>query len=154
MAILIANPIYDTVFKYLMEDLSIAKELIQEIIHEEILHLEPKPQESMVTLGEKEVSTERITSFTVYRLDYLAIIKTNDGEKKVLIELQKAKLSTDIMRFRKYLGEQYTRDPYPIITIYFLGYPLDEGLPKVLEVNRVFRDRIKNQTLERKKMNL
>ncbi len=151
MAILIANPIYDTVFKYLMEDLTIAKELIQEIIHEEIIHIEPKPQESTVNLGEKLSSVEYISHFTVYRLDYIAIIKTSEGEKKVLIELQKAKLATDIMRFRKYIGEQYTRDSYPIITIYFLGYPLDENLPKVLEVSRVFKDRISNQTFERKK---
>ncbi|WPD24624.1 MAG: hypothetical protein SD837_08685 [Candidatus Electrothrix scaldis] len=39
------------------------------------------------------------------------MIRQEDGSRKlVLIEIQKAKLPTDIMRFRKYLGGQY-QDP-------------------------------------------
>jgi hypothetical protein len=37
---LIANPIYDTVFKYLMENLDIAKGIISTIINEEIDYLD------------------------------------------------------------------------------------------------------------------
>ncbi|MCX6580294.1 MAG: hypothetical protein NT166_08920 [Candidatus Aminicenantes bacterium] len=37
---LIANPIYDTVFKYLMENLKVAKGIISTIIDEEILTLD------------------------------------------------------------------------------------------------------------------
>ncbi len=43
----IANPIYDTVFKYLMEDLEIAKLIISTIIGEEIEVIEFLPQESV-----------------------------------------------------------------------------------------------------------
>ncbi|HMZ60948.1 MAG TPA: hypothetical protein PL048_19380, partial [Leptospiraceae bacterium] len=118
MAIALANPVYDTVFKFLLEDLVIARELISEIIHQEIISIEVRPQESTVTVDRKETgiseknafqkeSREHTPFLTVYRLDFLAEIKTSEGTKKVLIELQKAKLSTDIMRFRKYLGEQY-----------------------------------------------
>ena len=58
-------------------------------------------------------------------------IKTKEGKrKKVLIELQKGKNSADIMRFRKYLGDNYRKEDtsetdkkkkeaLPIITIYF-----------------------------------
>ena len=46
-------------------------------------------------------------SLTVYRLDFKATIKTPQGPKIVLIEIQKAKFATDIMRFRRYLGAQY-----------------------------------------------
>ena len=39
----IANPIYDVVFKFLMEDNKIAKLLISKIINEEVIELIPKP---------------------------------------------------------------------------------------------------------------
>ncbi|HMV80814.1 MAG TPA: hypothetical protein PK453_00700 [Leptospiraceae bacterium] len=160
MAIALANPIYDTVFKFLLEDLDIARELISEIIHQEILSIEVRPQESTVTVdkkteiglnGPKGELREHTPFLTVYRLDFLAEIRTGKGTKKVLIELQKAKLSTDIMRFRKYLGEQYSRDSLPIITIYFIGYAFDRTLPKVIEVARVFRDRLTGNDAERQK---
>ncbi|HNN05899.1 MAG TPA: hypothetical protein PKN56_20235, partial [Leptospiraceae bacterium] len=162
MAIALANPVYDTVFKFLLEDLVIARELISEIIHQEIISIEVRPQESTVTVDRKETgiseknafqkeSREHTPFLTVYRLDFLAEIKTSEGTKKVLIELQKAKLSTDIMRFRKYLGEQYSRDSLPIITIYFIGYAFDRTLPKVIEVARVFRDRLTGNDAERQK---
>jgi hypothetical protein len=41
----IANPIYDVVFKYLMEDAKVAKLLISSIIGEEIEELDFRPQE-------------------------------------------------------------------------------------------------------------
>jgi hypothetical protein len=41
-------------------------------------------------------------------MDFKATIEQADGSQKVIvIEIQKAKLHTDIMRFRRYLGEQY-----------------------------------------------
>ena len=41
----IANPIYDVVFKYLMEDNDIARLIISTIIKKEIVSLEFRPQE-------------------------------------------------------------------------------------------------------------
>ena len=41
----IANPIYDVVFKYMMEDNSVAKLLVSSIIGEKVVSLESKPQE-------------------------------------------------------------------------------------------------------------
>ena len=43
---IIANPIYDVVFKYLLEDVEIAMELLSTILGEEIQSLELKPQET------------------------------------------------------------------------------------------------------------
>jgi hypothetical protein len=63
----IANPIYDVVFKYLMEDSQVAKLLIGKIIGKEIEQLEPRPQE--VT-----VNGDGHRNFTVYRLDNSAMI--------------------------------------------------------------------------------
>ncbi|HLP48062.1 MAG TPA: hypothetical protein VK469_19115 [Candidatus Kapabacteria bacterium] len=143
---LIANPIYDTVFKYLMENLDIAKGIISTIINEEIDHLDFSSQEKVYKSKEK--------SLTIYHLDFIARIRKKEGGyKNVLIELQKANVPYDIMRFRKYLGEQYknedevldkngevTREPLAIITLYFLGFYLSQTLPSVIKVNREYID--------------
>jgi len=131
----IANPIYDTVFKYLLEDNDAAKLLISTIISEEIVKLDFMPQESILDIEKK--------TLTVYRLDFKAVIKTKNGTKIVIIEIQKAKFATDIMRFRKYLGEQYIKgenNKIPILSIYFLGYSLEHIQSPVIKVERDYID--------------
>ncbi len=67
-------------------------------------------------------------------LKLLATIKTQNGRKKILIEIQKAKFATDIMRFRKYLGDnsaQKDNNALPVISIYFLGYFLKIDAPLI-----------------------
>ena len=61
---IIANPIYDVVFKYLLEDIEIARGLLSTIIGEEIVALSFQPQE--VTL-QKVQATEIIR---ILRLDF------------------------------------------------------------------------------------
>lgn len=152
---LIANPIYDVVFKYLMEDAKVAKLLIGSIIGCEILELEFRPKSFTSHLPPSEESTR--PHFTIYYLDFSAKIKTETEEKLVIIEVQKAKLATDILRFRQYLGKQYSdkKNIYkieatnghvksialPIISIYFLGHTLDNihDIP-VIHVNRRYID--------------
>lgn len=142
----IANPIYDVVFKYLLSDNKIAKILISDLLGVEVLNLELRPQEF-------STDTENET-LTVYRIDFKAEIVLKNGEKLVvLIEIQKAKFTTDLIRFRKYLGEQYSSKqntiekddktlPLPIITIYFLGYGLDNN--KDIPIIRVKRQYLDN----------
>ena len=80
---IIANPIYDVVFKYLLEDIEIARELLSTILGEEVVSLDVKPQETAIE--------NTASSVSILRFDFKAIIKTKTGEhKKVLIELQKA----------------------------------------------------------------
>ena len=67
---LIANPIYDSVFKFLMEDLTVAKCLLSTIIGEEIVELEVRPQE------QTRASNKYL--LTVFRVDFKAIIKPDD----------------------------------------------------------------------------
>jgi len=145
MIIQIANPLYDVVFKYLMDDNDVAKTIISAIIDEDIDELDILPQERILAL-EKQ-------SLTVYRLDFSAKIKTKQGNHKhVIIEIQKAKLPSDIMRFRRYLGEQYRnkdntffsvnkkgkslKKAMPILTIYFLGHRLPTLKAPVIKVRR------------------
>jgi hypothetical protein len=157
---LIANPIYDVVFKYLMEDAKVAKLLIGRIIDQEIIELEFRPQEFIMQAHHP--AGLQASNLTFYRLDFSAKIKTDDGIKLVIIEIQKSKLPSDLMRFRRYLGQQYQsrefveqRSPLgaiqklglPIISIYFLGHRLDfiHEIP-VLHVKRTYWDVI-NQAI-------
>jgi hypothetical protein len=98
---LIANPTYDVVFKYLMEDNDIAKLMVSSIIGEEVVTLDPRPHE--YTVENVKVGKDTLT---VYRLDFSAKIKVGEDYKLVLIEMQKATVVNDIMRFRGYLGRQ------------------------------------------------
>ena len=156
----IANPIYDVVFKYLMEDAKIAKLLISSIIGEEIESLDFRPQEFTADI---DTGLEgRIGLLTVYRLDFSATINTAHGPKQVLIEIQKAKYATDIMRFRGYLGSQYSNKTnvklatinnherkigIPIIGIYFLGHTLDSTDASIIGVNRIYKDLVTGELL-------
>ena len=157
MKIEIANPIYDVVFKYMMEDNAVATLLVSSIIGEEIISLEPKPQEYTVD----KVTTEGST-LTVYRLDFSAKIKTPDGHKLIIIEMQKASFPADIMRFRRYLGKQYadennsikhkdgTIEALPIYTIYFLGDELGIRRTPVLKIYPIVIDLGDEQIVESK----
>ena len=149
---IIANPIYDVVFKYLLEDADIARDLLSTILGEELVHLEFKPQET---------STESSEGIKILRLDFKAIIKKKDGTLfKVLIELQKSKQVFDVMRFRRYLGDNYRKEdqmiekdglavfrPLPIITIYFLGFLLNNVPSGVIKVKRDYVDVVTEEIL-------
>jgi archaellum component FlaC len=153
---LIANPIYDIVFKYLMEDLDIAREILSMILNTEIISLSVQSQE--VTT---EVKTTEKTPVNIYRLDFIAVFKEEDGTtKKALIELQKTKRSTNVTRFRKYLGENYKKEdkitenglgiltPLEIITIYLLGFELEDVPVAILKVKNCFVDVVTGETLK------
>lgn len=160
----IANPIYDVVFKYLMEDGKIAKLLISSIIGEEIEELVFRPQEFSSDIDKSRLEGS-IGTLTVYRLDFTATIKTDEGVKNVIIEIQKAKFATDIMRFRSYLGSQYSdtnntrlaeiknhtrRVGIPVISIYFLGHKLDHTDSAVIGIRRSYTDLITGEELTTK----
>ena len=154
---IIANPIYDVVFKYLMEDTEIAKGLLSTILKTDIIELSLKPQETTTTAF---AGTQIVT---VLRLDFVAVIKqTNGTNKKVLIELQKTKRGTNIARFRRYLGEQYQKEDsvyvageektehLEIVTIYFLGFLLNNTNVPVVKVENNYIDADTNQQLAEK----
>jgi len=129
-----ANPIYDGAFKYLLDDNRIAKLFISTLIGEEILELTFRPTEHRVDTEKRLSISQQV--ITVFRMDFLAKIRLPNGtEKLVIIEIQKAKFATDVMRFRKYLGKQYmdkentyslngVQKPLPILSIYLLGHSM------------------------------
>ncbi|MEA3443425.1 MAG: hypothetical protein U9R19_01720, partial [Bacteroidota bacterium] len=146
------NPIYDTVFKYLMEDIEIAKGLISTIIEQEVIELIPAPQEQTST----KVSV-KYARLEIQHLDYVAHIKTinNDGSEsydKVIIEVQKSPFAPAIGRFRKYLAEKYKnisviktgkgeeKKYLPLKTIYLIEKTFNKNLPCVLKRNSQYID--------------
>jgi len=115
---IIANPIYDVVFKRLMENERVAKFFISTLLDETVVDLQIKPQERTifpkledmdeVMLASLEKQLYERLSISVFRVDFVATVKTDVGEhKKVMIEIQKAKNALDLMRFRTYLAEHY-----------------------------------------------
>jgi len=172
----IANPIYDVVFKYLMDDNKIARLIISSIINEEIEELELKPIEVAGNKQQNEKKPENseeqepspvTLSLTIYRLDFSAKIRTPQGMKTVIIEIQKTKFPTDNLRFRKYLGSQYADNQnahkvltggrlrttgIPIISIYFLGHKLDRVTACAIGVKRAYVDLITNEPIQQKEV--
>jgi hypothetical protein len=153
--LIIANPVYDCVFKFLLEDTEIAKGLIGLITGQKVESINLLPQEFTTTVHD----------LVIRRMDYTAEVWDENGKlKKVLIEMQKAKFPGDVPHFRHYLGNAIGRpvivtrsaaemarlraneerrraqgekvspatavkDAYPpVMTIYFLGYTLSESV--------------------------
>ena len=145
---IIANPIYDAVFKFLMEDKTVAKIFLSALLKKDIIDLE---------MRRHEYTSMEHTRISLFRIDFSAKIRENDGsEHLVLIELQKTWLITETLRFRQYLGTQYLnkeniieeknehgqRRTYglPIISIYILGHPLGDLTEPVVYVRRRYLD--------------
>ena len=151
----IANPIYDVIFKYMLEDDKVAKLFLSAIIGEDIIELDFSAQERTIEIpyertSEISYSSKERAPLTVCRLDFSAKIKTENGFKTVIIELQKAKFLSDLMRFRRYLGLHYqsANNTYDerqekarqIYCIYFLDYGMDLPPRPVLKVDYIVRD--------------
>ncbi|MCL1947798.1 MAG: hypothetical protein FWF51_11730, partial [Chitinivibrionia bacterium] len=91
-----------------------------------------------------------------FRVDYAALIKNEKGEEqKILIEVQKASGADNIMRFRQYLAvagymKKEEESALPIVTIYFLGFNLENVHTSCLKVSRQYVDMLENKVLETK----
>ena len=144
----IANPIYDVVFKCLLENLDVAKDFLSAILGRQVVSLRLIKQEHI----DKGVTDGKARYF---RLDFCAVILTQSGQYlQVIIELQKSRILADIIRFRHYLATQYAvteeiltdtglrHEPLPIISIYLLGFTLDEKLPMAVQVRRDYVDAV------------
>ena len=155
---LIANPIYDVVFKKLMENERVAKFFIGTLLNATIEELTVRPQEFTYEPTEDQKIQPKV-NVSVFRLDFIAIIKLENGEQqKVLIEIQKAGREVDLMRFRNYLGKQYAvqetvdgkKVALPIKTIYILGFKLPTIESPCLHIERQYRDLLTNEIIDKK----
>ena len=152
----VCNPIYDTVFKYLVEDERVAKVLLGGILNKKIETVEIK--------GHECAYQNEDNNLKLLRFDFSGTIENPDGTKEtVTIELQKASEPEEVMRFRKYFGIQmaseantdavtkYRRDknktpyivkkPRHIYGIFILGHSLGEGFEyPLIKGSTVFYD--------------
>jgi hypothetical protein len=120
---IIANPIYDATFKRILENERVAKFLIGTILDCKVLTLEPTIQE----YTQYDKNTQKLSLF---RKDFAATIETEkEGKRRVIIEIQKAKVLGDVFRFKDYLGNEYKKSKLPILTIYILGFNLSVNSP-------------------------
>ena len=144
MVISVATPIYDSVFKYLMEDERVAKTILSALLKREVVEVE---------MRKHEYTNGRHDNISMFRIDFGAKVRQDDGSVKlVLIELQKTWLETETLRFRQYLGTQYA-DPaniikddssngygLPMIAIYLLGHRVGNIDEPVLYVNHGYHN--------------
>ena len=127
MAQLIANPIYDSAFKYMMQNERAATVLLENLLDKEILKLDILTNDTPII--------EEKSGVRILRLDFSAKVKdkTTGETELVTIELQKSYLDTEIMRFRTYLGQQYSDVN---VAIYILGHTFQEiDIPKPVIYN-------------------
>ena len=130
MHISVANPIYDSVFKFLMEDERIAKTVLSALLKKEIVSVEMRRHEH------PNVTRD---SLSMFRIDFAARVKEDDGSLNlVLIELQKTWLDTETLRFRRYLAAQYNAEEnmqkegdrkgyaLPMVAVYLLGHRIGD----------------------------
>ena len=133
--IYVANPLYDAVFKYMMEDERIAKTLLSALLQKAVIAVEMRRHEY------PNISRDAISMF---RVDFAATVLEDDGSKNlILIELQKTWLETETLRFRQYLAVQYnnkenmrkeTKGKYalPTVAVYLLGHNVGQFTEPVI----------------------
>lgn len=140
MKIEIANPIYDTVFKYLMEDDRIAKILLSALLKKRVVKAERRRHEYTDTNRDK---------ISYFRIDFGATVQEEDGSKHlILIELQKTWLPSETVRFRHYLSQQYDNQEnirkdgktggsaIPMVAVYLLGHQVGDIEEPIIYMNR------------------
>ena len=143
MILHVANPIYDSVFKYIMADERISKTILSALLKKEVVKVEMRPHEY--------VNTTRDT-LSMFRIDFAATVREKHAESNefkdrvILIELQKTWLDTETLRFRQYLGAQYSNKlnirsdspkgfAYPMVAVYLLGHRVGDIKEPVVYVN-------------------
>ncbi len=138
----VANPLYDSVFKFMMEDEQVARTLLSALLKKDIVSVEMRPNE----YSNANQDNDRIS---IFRIDFGALVREKDGkEHLILIEVQKTWRSTEISRFRQYLGVQYENkrnldvngNSLPIVSIYILGHKVGKIKEPVVYVSRKYLD--------------
>ena len=123
---IIANPIYDVVFKYLLEDIDLARELFSTILGVRLSNLSVKPREVL--------QATIMNDNDKFQLDFNALIDLPDEKQKPLsIEAIKVKKLRGLSGFRKDLGEIQCNS-YEKVRVYFLGFKLEGVEASVLKI--------------------
>ena len=137
--IYVANPLYDAVFKYLMEDERIAKTILTALLKKKVTDVKIRRNEY--------ANLTRRESISMFRIDFAAtVLDEDDKPHLMLIELQKTWLPSETLRFRRYLALQYNNEEnmlkedngkyaIPMVAIYLLGHSVGDVTEPVVYVN-------------------
>ena len=156
---LIANPIYDTIFKFLMDDNESAKIILSTLLNVDIEELTATTTiQSYLGEDEKNWGFGKLS-----HLDYAAQVLKPDGSKEnILIELQKADLPSDFYRFRLYITEKFKKShstikkenttihtPIKFIPIFILNFEIENEIcDLVIQTNKMVKGVLKDTILK------
>ena len=156
---LIANPIYDTIFKFLMDDNESAKIILSTLLNVDIEELTATTTiQSYLGEDEKNWGFGKLS-----HLDYAAQVLKPDGSKEnILIELQKADLPSDFYRFRLYITEKFKKShstikkenttihtPLKFIPIFILNFEIENEIcDLVIQTNKMVKGVLKDTILQ------
>ena len=166
--VVIPNPIYDVVFRYLMSDVESAKIVLSTLINEKIIKLNLEP----LTHSEKEIQLKdpkNKNDIRLFHLDFTATVELPDGtEELIMIELQKATEPDDIFRFKRYISKNFQRKqekelikpgksaiekvelPIRLIPIFILNFRIENEINDLLiKTNHIKSGVFKNKQLEK-----
>ena len=171
--IIIPNPIYDVVFKYLLEDPDSAMIVISTLINENIKNLRLEP----VTHAEKKEKQESTIlqdpttkdDLRLFHLDFTATVVLPDGsEELIMIELQKASEPEDIFRFKRYISKNFQKKqqveiidpvtqaikivqrPIRLIPVFILNFRIENEINDLLiKMSRIKEGIFKNRLLHK-----
>ncbi|NJL74794.1 MAG: hypothetical protein HC892_06910 [Saprospiraceae bacterium] len=171
--IIIPNPIYDVVFRYLMEDIDSAIIVISTLLNVKIkrLHLEPlthaekKPKPIVSSIKEPNTKDD----IQLFHLDFTAVIELPDGsDELIMIEVQKASEPEDIFRFKRYISKNFQKKqsreiinpntqaietidmPLRLVPIFILNFRIENEIDDLLIKTNHFKQGVfRNRNLEK-----
>jgi len=169
--IIIPNPIYDVVFRYLMEDPESAAIVLSTLINEKItsLQLEPQTHAQKKTYKTRIEDPKTLDDIRLFHLDFTATVELPDGtDELIMIELQKASEPDDIFRFKRYISKNFQRKqekeiihpvshtvekinkPIRLIPVFILNFRIENEINDLLiRTNRIKEGVFKNKPLKK-----
>ena len=144
---IIANPVFDTAFKRMMEDERTAKFFVGTLLDKKVVEIRQRKSSF--------ASSDETDTVVPLRIDFTVVVETSDGYEKIRIELLKINRRIDMMRFRNCLAEErYKReagtDDAPAATICLSGFNLPDVESACIRVGAECEDLVNKTTIRKK----
>ena len=171
--LVIPNPIYDVVFRYLMDDPDSAIIVISTLINEKIKKIQLEPLTHPIKKDKLESAAvhdpKTHEDIRLFHLDFTATVELPDGtDELIMIELQKASEPEDIFRFKQYISKNFRKKqeteitdpethaiitiskPIRLIPIFILNFRIEKEINDLLiRTNRTKTGVFKNMQLQK-----
>jgi hypothetical protein len=153
MGIVIANPLFDAAFKKFAGDHEIASAIIETLLDVEVVETDDLSSYESKIYREMDAADRRLMFL---RVDHIVRIRDKDGAtQKVLVKMRKGSWGEEIMRFREYAVAGYLpkigeTNSIPIVTIYFLGFEMNQVDTPCLKITGKYTNMLNNGVLDTK----